>query len=214
MAILGNGGGQQGGGTWTAPSASIRSKSTGQPSAFKPQEVRVQGFYDYGSGQGALQAAEVEELAAKLLDGLPDELTKKFVVKAQYAQSRRITFACEGGGECCWQLREKLMENIKSKDIKQNGKDLYCRVQEAPDKEMKKGHYWRAVAALKVFAKEDVDVILVPKTFGIHSAEKVDLLGSATEEGYVLDEDALKSAMPSLNVVGLKKAMLQRRRRK
>ena len=61
-------------------------------------------------------------MAGKLLEGVPDVLKKKFEVKTQYKQSRRITFVCEEGGECCWELREKMMGYIEAKKIKQNGK--------------------------------------------------------------------------------------------
>ena len=68
--------------------------------------------------------------------------------------------------------------------------------------------------ALKKFAVEDEDFILVPKSFDIHDAKNLDLLGMVTDSGYVWDEAAMKTHFPAIKIVELKKASLNTRRKK
>ena len=112
---LGNSAGATVASTRTVPITTSAGNLNGRPSKFKPTEVRVQGFYDYATGQGEMSAVQVEDLAGKLLEGVPELLKKKFEVKMQYKQSRRITFVCDEGGECCWELREKLTDVMSAR---------------------------------------------------------------------------------------------------
>ena len=124
-----------------------------------------------------------------------------------------MTFVCEEGGEICWELREKLTETIRVDQIKLNGRDLFARVQDAPDLEQKKGHFWRAVDALKLQGKEDEHFILAPRALGIHAATSMELLGAVSPQGYVWSDEVVKGTLPTINLVELKKATLQRWRR-
>ena len=89
-----------------------------------------------------------------------------------------------------------MIDNIEGNDFKVGGKDLKVRVQGAPDVADRRGHYRRAVFALKKFAVEDEDFILVPNSFDIHDAKTLDLLGMVTDSGYVWDEAAMKTYIP------------------
>ena len=79
--------------------------------------------------------------------------------------------------------------------------------------QQKKSSYWRAVDAIKKYAKEDEHFILAPGAFGIHEAASMDLLGSLSNDGYMWNEEAVKRMNGNINMVELKKATLQRRRR-
>ena len=192
-----------------------RTRSVGSRPSFTPKEVYVQGFFDWSTGVGAIDEGQVEELVAKLLSSTPQDLKDKFRVDDKYKSScRRVTFVSESGGEACWKLREKILEAIERDDIKQGGKVLKVRVQNSPDDQVKRAHYWRAVDALRGFAKEDVDFILVPKSYGIHEAHGVELMGSLSEAGFTWDEAIVKQALPSINFIALKKATLNTRRQR
>jgi len=117
------------------------------------------------------------------------------------------------GGEICWELREKILTAIDNHDIKVGGKILKVRIPQAPEVEDKRGHFWRAVDALKKFAKEDEDFMLAPRAFGIHESKGLELLGRSTETGYIWDEAMVRKALPNVSILELKKAALQRRRK-
>ena len=105
------------------------------------------------------------------------------------------------------------MVSMRSYTVTSEGKELTVRVKGSPDNEDRRGHYWRAVYALKRFAKEDVDFFVVPRAFDIHHAKTLDLLGQLTESGYIWDEETLKRVLPDVNVLELRKATLNTRRR-
>ena len=67
---------------------------------------------------------------------------------------------------------------------------------------------------IKALGSEDVDFILVPKSFGIHEPSGLELLGCVTENGYVWDEAVVKKAFPDAQMIELKKAVLNKARRK
>ena len=67
-----------------------------------------------------------------------------------------------------WKFRGHLVNAIEKDDIKTGGRTLAVRVQDAPDVQAKRAHFWRTVDAIKTLGSEDVDFILVPKSFGIH----------------------------------------------
>ena len=89
---------------------------------------------------------------------------------------------------------------------------MFVRVQEAPDVEQKKGQFWRAMDALKKQSTEDQHFILAPQAMDIHSAMSMELLGRVTDGGYVWNDEAVKSTLPAVNLVELKKATLRKRR--
>ena len=91
---------------------------------------------------------------------------------------------------------------------------MAVRVQDAPDVQAKRAHFWRAVDAIKTLGAEDVDFILVPKSFGIHEVSGLELMGCVTEQGYVWDEAIAKKAFPGAKMIELKKAALNKTRRK
>ena len=105
------------------------------------------------------------------------------------------------------------MSAIAMNDIKPNGSSLKVRVQESPDMAKKRSNYWRAVDALKKVAKEDEHFILAPSSFSIHEPTSLELLGRPSVQGYVWDEAVVKKAIPSINMLDLKKSTLGNRRR-
>ena len=196
---------------WTAQTP--QSSSAGS-SKFVPTEVCVQGFYDWKNRTGALSEAEADELAGKLLSMVPDEIANKFKLVKEHAQYFRLKFSTTEGGEPCWKLREHLVGAITKSDIKVKDKELTVRVQDAPDMQIKRANYWRAVDAIKRVGTEDVNFILVPKSFGIHDATDLTPMGHVTDRGYVWDEAVVRKALPSANIMELKKAALNIGRRR
>jgi len=165
-----------------------RAASTTPQAKFIPKEVYVQGFYDWSSGTGAIQDEEVDRTVEQLLSNVPKELKDQFVVDKQFPSFRRICFISSTGGESCWQLRGKLIDAISTNGITIGEKPLRVRVQDDPNNQATRSCYWRAVEALKKQATEDKEFILVPKSYGIHESEGIELMGDVTEKGYVWNE--------------------------
>jgi len=94
-----------------------------------------------------------------------------------------------------------------------DGKALKVGIQTSPERESKRRHFWTAADALRTVAKEDVDFILTPSGLGIHDAKELEPLGTTTEEGFKWDYVYLKKAIPGIDIMMLKKAMLGRQRR-
>jgi len=188
--------------------------SSAVPGDFIPSEVYVRGFYDRKSRTGALSKDEVDELGGKLLAGLPKELQQQFKLINEYEESFRLKFSTTAGREQCWKFREQLTNAIAKDDIKNCGESLTVRVQDAPDMQAKRAHFWHAVDAIKTLGAEDVDFILVPKSSGIHDASGLELMGCVTEQGYVWDEAIVKKAFPSASMIELRKAVLNKTRRR
>ena len=86
-------------------------------------------------------------------------------------------------------------------------------VQERPEREAKRKWFWCAVDALRTVAKENDDFVLAPSSFGIHDSKELEPLGTATENGYQWDTQALRRAMPEIDTMTLKKAMLRQGRK-
>ena len=61
----------------------------------------------------------------------------------------------EEGGETCWDLREKIMGQIKADTMQRNGKDLKVKIQGSLKKQKQQRYFWRAVDALRTMAKEE-----------------------------------------------------------
>ena len=87
------------------------------------------------------------------------------------------------------------------------------RVQDNPNNQATRSHYWRAVEALKKQATEDKEFILVPKSYGIHESEGIELMGEVTEKGYVWNDGIVKKALPSVNLIQRKKDALNKKQR-
>ena len=61
--------------------------------------------------------------------------------------------------------------------------------------------YFDIVEADRVF-------ILVPRSFGTHKAQGIELMVNITENGYVWNDGIVKKAIPSVNLIQLKKDSL------
>jgi len=177
-------------------------------SNFVPSKVFVQGFYDWKTRTGALCEQEIDMLAERLLAGVPDDIRQKFTLSKEHEHSFRLQFSTTEGKSLRWKFREHLVGAILKKNITVNEKKLTVRVEDAPEVQAKRKHYWRAVDAIKRMGTEDSDFILDPKSYGIHDAKELDPMGYVTEHGYVWDEKIVKRAIPSINMIDLKKAAL------
>ena len=133
------------------------------------EKVIVQGWFDHKADTGALGVKARDELASKLLEHIPDEDKNGFKFEQRYNLTRRIVFYLPKGGERCWILREKLIEAIKENNIEVDGKALKVRVQDSPEKEARRGVFWRAVSAMETIVGKDA-IILEPRTCVIHAA--------------------------------------------
>ena len=194
-----------------APQA--RARSVGARSHFVPKKVFVQGFYDFEANTGALKPQDRDNLANRLVENMSEGLRGKFALEKKYAMSRRLVFTSANGGEECWEFREKLVEAIEAKNIEVGGKPVKVRVEEEPERQLKRQHYWKAVDALKAVAKEGEQFILEPVSFGIFDAKDVDRLGVATADSYEWNTELLGRNLPMVDVAALKKATIQRRGR-
>ena len=151
------------------------------------------------------QPSEVDELADKLLEHVPTDLKDKFSIDRRYDPARRLTFKAKDGGQICWNLRNQLVDAIKANEISHKGKQLKVRVQDAPDVSVRRGHYWRAVYALKKDLTEDTDFFLVPQSFDIREAKGLELLGRLTDSGYVWDEEIVRKSFLGLSYCNSKR---------
>ena len=181
---------------------------------FVPSKVYVQGFYDWKTRTGALSEQEVDALADKLLAGVPAEIRQKFTLTKEHAQSFRLQFCTSDGRDLCWKFREHLAGAILKDNIQVGEKKLTVRVEDAPDVQLKRKHYWSGVDDIKRVGTEDEHFILVPKSFGIHDVEELAPMGYVTEQGYVWNENVMKRALPHINMLDLKKAALMGSRRR
>ena len=120
----------------------------------------------------------------------------------------RLQFCTTEGKDHCWKFREHLVAAILRDNIKVGEKELTVRVEDAPDVQLKRKHYWSAVDAIKRVGTEDEHFILVPKSYCIHDIKELEPMGYVTEQGYVWNENVVKRAIPSINMLDLKKAML------
>ena len=187
-----------------------RSKSVGARTGFVPKKVFVQGFFDFGTQSGALKPSERDALGEKLMAGVPEELQRRFKLEKKYPHTRRLVFVTAGGGEECWEFREKLVNEIAEHDIKVGDKELRVRVEDGPERQGKRQHFWKAVDALKLQRKEEEDFILEPGAFNIYDAKEVELVGSATEEGFEWKGETLTRVMPAVDFTKLKHDTVKR----
>ena len=192
-----------------ARTQSVRARGT-----FVAKKVYVQGFYDFRNDTGALTPGQRDDLAQRLMEGLSTQTKERFTLERKYVRSRRITFIAKEGGEECWDLREKLMECIETKSIQQDGKDLKIRVEEEPERQARRQAYWRAVDAIKAVAKEGEDFILEPTSFKIYDAKNVESLGEVADEMFEWDLERIRKSFPDMDVPALRRASIQRGRRK
>jgi len=109
------------------------------------------------------------------------------------------------GGEKCWIFREELVKAIESHEINVDGKSLKVRVQDSPEKESKRGVFWKAVTALEGFVSKD-SFILEPRTFSIHSASSHEKVGIVSEDAYEWDADKMKRLFPNVSLPELRRA--------
>ena len=190
-------------------SAAHRASSVGAPNSFVPCKVFVQGFFDFATGQGALKAAQRDQLAKSFLDGVPADLSSRFTVETRYSLTRRLVFIAKDGGEICWTLREKFMDVIERKVVVLEEKQVKVRVEEALERQVKRANFWRAVDALKSMVGED-DFIKEPATFSLHDSKQCLSLGQADETGFHWNEKRMKDCFPDLSLTDLRKACLKR----
>jgi len=92
--------------------------------------------------------------------------------------------------------------------MKVGGKELSVRVEDAPDVQAKRKHYWRAVDAIEGFGSEDTEFVLAPRSFGIHEPVDMELMGHVTNDGYVWCDSIVKKALPEISMLELKKRTL------
>ena len=111
-------------------------------------------------------------------------------------------------------MRATLVDAISANKITTGGKELRARVQDSPNMQATRSHYWRAVDAIKKHGTEGKDFILVPRSFGIHEAQGIELMGNITENGYVWNDEIVKKAIPSVNLIQLKKESLNKKQRR
>ena len=178
---------------------------------FVPSKVFVQGFYNFKDGKGALRNAEREALSERLMAFVPEHLQAEFKLETRYNLTRRLVYVSRtNGGESCWALREALSSGIDTENIEINGCKLKVRVEEAPDIQSKKANFWKAVDALKLFAKAE-DFIIEPANCGIYDTKNTDLMGKATVDSYEWNDAVVARALPEIDVRELKRASLTRR---
>eukprot|EP00973_Karenia_brevis_P067602 9405124-Karenia_brevis.AAC.1 len=189
--------GQQASASTLGPAPEARSKSVGARGNFRPGKVFVQGFYKYADKTGGLTIQERDALAARVSAKVPAELKDTFKLETRYNETRRLVFTTEDVGESCWEFREKLIEEIKTQGITQNGQELKVFVEEEPAQRSKKREYWKAVDALRTMAKEEEDFLLKPSAFGIYDAKEFELLGRATTDMYEWDAEVVKKGLAS-----------------
>ena len=79
----------------------VRGKSGGARMRFVHERVIVQGFFDYRSGKGALERQARDDLAAKLLGYVDEDVKSGFKLEKRYNLSRRLVFVLPNGGEKC-----------------------------------------------------------------------------------------------------------------
>ena len=191
----------------TRPSAATRSAAELACSPFSPAEVYVQGFFDFGTTQGALTKEQATTYADKLLAEIPAQLANQFKMECRFWPTRRITFVTRNGGDC-WRLRDQLADAIAKLELKINDKELRIKVQEPPDVAARNGRYWRAVYALKKQLVEDEDFFIAPSEHSIYEAKSIEPLGYLSEAGYNWDAEALRKFFPSLDILALRKATM------
>ena len=189
-----------------------RSKSVGATSGFVAKKVYVQGFFDFGAQSGSLKPADRDALAEQLLTDVPAELRRRFKLEKRYVHSRRLVFVTDGGGEECWELREKLLEAISEKNITVGDKELKVRVEDAPERQSKRQHFWKAADALKAQCTEKEHYILEPSAFSIYDAKELVLVGNATEDGFEWKSDTLTRVLPAVDLPKLKQDTVRSRR--
>jgi len=198
-----------------APRSSVQPpRSVNRETQSKGNQVFVQGFYDISTGAGEIAEDAADKLSEQLLANVPSALQAKFKLDKRFKTFRRLSYVFEEGGDACWDLRHKLVDVIETNNITLNGKPLKVRVQGSQDMEDRRAHFWRNVYALKQYAEEDKDFFVAPQTHSIHEATNMDIIGSASPEGFTWNESVMSSAMPSVKLVEVKKASLMRNRRK
>ena len=72
------------------------------------------------------------------------------------------------------------------------------------------GGFWRAVGAIEGLV-DKAAFILEPRACAIHAAASHELLGSASEDGYIWHEDVMKRVFPDVAMAELRRASFARR---
>ena len=122
---------------------------------------------------------------------VPQDAKEGVVVEKRYALSRRIVFKIPKGGERVWILKEALNAAITEGEIKINGKEVKVRVQDSPDKESKRGNFWRAVAAIETLVDKDA-IILEPRFCCMYATSSHETLGKASVDSFDWDIELIK----------------------
>ena len=84
-------------------------------------------------------------------------------------------------------------------------KELRVRVEDAPERQSKRQHFWKGVDALKAQCTEKEDFILEPSAFCIYDAKEVELVGRAKEEGFEWKTETMMRVLLAVDLTRLKK---------
>ena len=200
---------QSGPGVDLGPAPRVRVGRAAASSYFVHEKVIVQNFYDHKTGKGALDPKQRDALVTQLLGNIPTHIKEGFQYEKRYNLSRRIVFVLPKGGEKCWEFRTSLVETIEANNITVNGKPLKVRVQDSPEKESKRGMFWKAVFALETQVDKD-KIILEPRSFSIHASDGHEKLGKAEADAYEWDDEKVKRIFPAVDLPELRRATSSR----
>ena len=99
---------------------------------------------------GGISSAEALKIGQMVKAKLPQVLQSRVQgVSAPYSHNTQITFQVTGGTESCWELRNKITEQLQAHPVAINDKNIYCSVQNSPWRTERNAVLSRARRALR-----------------------------------------------------------------